>query len=158
MITGMMHLHNFLRWLVIIFGVITLFRSISGMSGSRAFLPGDKRSALFLMISCDIQLLVGLYLYFAGAWGIKNIQNQGMGEVMKNSVARFFAVEHAVGMLLAIVFVHIGYSATKKNIPDASKFKKLFWFVLLAFVIILATIPWPFREGIGRALFPGMSA
>lgn len=157
MTTGMMHLHNFLRWVIIIFGIITLFRSLSGMNGSRSFLPGDKKSALFLMISCDIQLLVGLYLYFAGAWGIKNIQNQGMGEVMKNSVSRFFAVEHTVGMLLAIVLVHIGYSATKKNIPDVRKFRKLFWFTLLAFIVILVTIPWPFREGIGRPLFPGMT-
>jgi hypothetical protein len=60
-------------------------------------------------------------------------------------------------MLVALVLIHIGYSVTKKNIPDGPKFKRLFWYTFIAFVIIIATIPWPCREA-GRALLPGMSA
>jgi hypothetical protein len=79
------------------------------------------------------------------------------GTAMASNYNRYFSVEHATGMLVAIILVHIGYSATKKNIPDGSKFKRLFWFTLAAMVIILATIPWPGRE-IARPLLPGMSA
>ena len=50
----------------------------------------------------------------------------------------------------------IGYASIKKDIPDNSKFKKLFWFSTIALLIMLLTIPWPFREMIGRPLFPGM--
>jgi hypothetical protein len=53
-------------------------------------------------------------------------------------------------MLIAIVLITIGRGAAKKNIPDVAKFKKAFWFFLIALVIILVTIPWPFREGVGR--------
>jgi NADH:ubiquinone oxidoreductase subunit 2 (subunit N) len=126
------------------------------MSGKRPFTPGDRKTTLFFMISMDIQLLLGLVLYFTGAWGIKNIQNQGMGNVMKDNVSRFFAIEHLVGMLLAIIFAHVAYAFAKKNIDDKAKFKKIFIFSLLSFIVMMAVIPWPFREAIARPLFPGM--
>jgi heme O synthase-like polyprenyltransferase len=68
----------------------------------------------------------------------------------------FFAIEHTVGMLLAIIFAHVAYAFAKKTIDDTAKFKKIFIFSLLSLVAILASIPWPFRELIGRPLFPGM--
>ncbi|MBS1772475.1 MAG: hypothetical protein JST82_06435 [Bacteroidetes bacterium] len=154
---GLLDLHSLLRWFIIIFALAVIFNSIMGVGGKKPFGKKDKRLALFLMISCDIQLLVGLFLYFVGPWGMKNISNMGgMGAVMKDKVSRFWGVEHITGMLVAIILVHIGYSAIKKDIPDSSKFKKLFWYTLLAMVIIMATIPWPFRELVGRPLFPGM--
>ncbi len=58
-------------------------------------------------------------------------------------------------MLIAIVLITIGRSAAKKNIPDAAKFKRSFWFYLIALLIILATVPWPFRAGIGRPWLEG---
>ncbi len=154
--TGILHLHNIMRWVVILFVLINLVKSASGMSGNKSFTAGDKRNALFMMISVDIQLLLGLFLYFMGSWGIKNIQNQGMGNVMKDAVSRFFAVEHTLGMLAGLVLIHLGYAAVKKNIADTAKFKKLFWFTLFAAILMLISVPWPFREGLGRPLFPGM--
>ena len=150
---GLLHLHNFLRWIVLLFGILVIIRSISGMGGKKEFAAGDKRMALFLLISCDIQLLLGIALYFMKGWF--TVLTSG-ADIMANKMNRFFAVEHATGMLIAIILIHIGYSAIKKNIPDSSKFKKLFWFTFIAFIIILVTIPWPFREIVGRPLFPGM--
>lgn len=152
----MLHAHSFLRWIVLILALLTIIKSFSGMSSKKAFTAADKKMPLFFMISMDIQLLLGLILYFTGAWGIKNIQNQGMGEVMKDAAGRFFAIEHTVGMLLAIIFAHVAYAFAKKPIEDTAKFKKIFIFSLLSLVAILASIPWPFRELIGRPLFPGM--
>lgn len=153
---GMLHLHNFLRWFVIIFAIWTIVKTMSGLGGNKPFTKAEKRPAMLLMIICDIQLLLGLFLYFTGAWGLKNIQNQGMGNVMKDSLSRFWAIEHITGMLIAIILIHIGYASVKKDIPDVAKFKKVFWMTLVAIIIILATIPWPFREAIARPLFPGM--
>jgi hypothetical protein len=56
-------------------------------------------------------------------------------------------------MLIAIVLITIGRGVSKKSIPDTVKQKKTFWFFLVALVIILASIPWPFREGIARPWF-----
>lgn len=153
MYTGLLHLHSILRWVIIILFVVAIFKSITGKNS--VFGSSHKKISLFLMIACDIILLLGLYQWFAGSWGLKNIQNLGMKEVMGNSVYRFFAVEHLLGMLIAIILVHIGRGFTKKAIPDAQKHKKVVLFYTIAFIIVLASIPWPFREA-GRALLPGM--
>lgn len=158
MTTGMLHLHSVLRYLVLFFALWAIFKSMSGMGGNKAFTKGDQRPGLFFMISMDVQLLVGLILYFTGGFGLNSIKSLGMGETMKNSITRFFAVEHLIGMLVALVLVHIGYAATKKaELTDQKKYKKSFWLYLIALVVIIASIPWPFREvGAGRSWFPGM--
>ena len=150
---GLLHLHNFMRWVVMLFVILTLVKSMSGMGGKKAFTPGDKKVAMFMMISADIQLLLGLALYFMKGWfSVLTGGNLNMSDKYQ----RFWSIEHMTGMLIAIILIHIGYSAAKKNIPDAAKFKKLFWFTLIALIVILATVPWPFREIIGRPWFPGM--
>ncbi|RYZ49743.1 MAG: hypothetical protein EOP49_15560 [Sphingobacteriales bacterium] len=151
---GLLHLHNFMRWVVLLMAIITIVKSLSGMSGKRAFTNGDRKTALFLMISADIQLLLGFALYFMRGWF--DTLSAG-GNVMADKVSRFWSVEHIAGMLLGIILIHVGYSASKKNITDSAKFSKLFWFTLIALIVILATIPWPFREaGIAKPWFPGM--
>ena len=148
-------IHNIMRWAVLLFGVLSLFSGIRGMSGGRDFTPGDKRNALFFMISCDIQLLLGLALYFMKGY-YRNFSGGNMGGVMKEAVTRFWTVEHFVGMLIAIILVHIGYAGTKGDRRDVLKFRKLFWCTLIALIIIFLTIPWPFRTpGIAQPLFPG---
>lgn len=143
-------LHSILRWAILILSVVAIARSYSGMSAGKPFSAADKKVGLFLMISAHTTLLVGLYLYFFGPWGFKSIQNLGFGEVMKNNALRFYAVEHIFGMLVAIVLITIGRGAAKATIPDLAKHKRTFWFILVALVIILATIPWPFRAEIAR--------
>jgi hypothetical protein len=150
MYTGLLSLHSYLRWVILILELVVIFRSLSGMTSGRPFGPGDRKAGLFLLISAHTQLLVGLYLYFAGPWGLANIRNLGFGAVMKDSVARFYAVEHIFGMLVAIVLITIGRGVAKKPIPDTAKHTRSFWFFLLALIIILATIPWPFRAGVAR--------
>ena len=146
-------MHNLLRWVLLFFALWTIIKSMSGMSGSRSFGSSDKKPALFLMITADVQLLLGLVLYIGNGW-FKVLTSGG---AMAHAAQRFWAVEHIFGMLLSIILIHVGYSATKKDISDKSKFSRLFWFTLIGLIIILATIPWPFREAVGRGLFPGMS-
>lgn len=141
------HIHSILRWAILILLVMTIAKAFMGMQRKTAFTNGDDKSSLMLMIVADSQLLLGLVLYIFGALGIKNIQNQGMGEVMKNSYARFFAMEHILMMLIAIVLIHVGRSRTKKAVSDEAKHKLSFWFYLIALLLILASIPWPFRAG-----------
>ncbi len=147
---GLLLLHSLLRWVILILLLVAIVKSYTGMNAGKPFSAGDKKVALFLMISAHTTLLVGLYLWFFGPWGMANISNLGFGEVMKDRVMRYYAVEHTTGMLIAIVLITIGRGAVKKKMTDAAKYKKMFWFFLIALVIILATVPWPFRAGIGR--------
>jgi hypothetical protein len=50
----------------------------------------------------------------------------------------------------------MGHAAAKKNIPATEKYKSAFFQFLIALIAILVAIPWPFREIVGRSLFPGM--
>ena len=75
----------------------------------------------------------------------------GFGEVMKDSFALFWVVEHITAMILAIVLITIARGKAKTLNFNAAK-----WLYLVALILLLAAIPWPFREGIGRPWFPGM--
>jgi len=155
MYDGLLHLHSVLRWIILILLIVCLIRSFTDKA--KPFTASHRKTGMILMICADIMLAVGLYQWFAGDWGLKSIQNNGMSVVMKNSVLRFYAIEHIVLMLIAIILIHTGYSAAKKNIPDITKHKKTVLYYGLALLLILIAIPWPFRNvGAGRTWFPGM--
>jgi cytochrome bd-type quinol oxidase subunit 2 len=144
-------LHNILRWGILIFGVWAVINAITGMITKRRFSGGDNKSGLLFMIFCDIQLLIGLILFFGNAWFDK--MKADMGAVMKSGYDRFFTVEHAGMMILAWILVHIGRSSVKRATTDAAKHKKMLIFFGIALLIILASIPWPFRTEVARPLF-----
>jgi membrane-associated HD superfamily phosphohydrolase len=144
--------HNLNRWLICIALVYILVKLITGAKDQ-----GLKRVGLVLLISSHIQLLIGIYQYVVGNWGIKQLDNYsgGMKEVMKNAVSRFWLIEHFTTMLIAIVFITLAYSNIKKHVMANTKPKKALWFLLIAIVLILAGMPWPMRtEGIARSLMP----
>lgn len=140
-------IHSTLRWLVLIVAVYAIARAFMGMSSKSYYTIADDKAGLMLTIVCDLQLLLGLVLYFVGGKGFKLFQGGDMGFVMKNAFTRFFAVEHILMMIIAIAIIHIGRARTKKGISDQSKHKSAFIFYLIGLLIILASIPWPFRAG-----------
>jgi hypothetical protein len=145
MYTGLLHLHSFLRWIIILLLLIVVFRSLT--AGNRPFNQTDRKTGLFAMIACDIEMLTGLYQWFAGpVYGLKAFMNSGMKAIMSDKALRFFSVEHMAGMIIAIILVHIGKSYAKKNLPDPVKHKRTLVFFGLALLIILISIPWPFRQ------------
>ncbi|HVS96904.1 MAG TPA: hypothetical protein VHE54_10470 [Puia sp.] len=150
MYTILLEAHSILRWIILLLAIAVILRSASGMAAGKPFGAGDRKTGLFLMISAHTTLVIGLYLWLFGPLGLANIRNLGFGEVMKDRIYRFFAVEHLFGMVIAIILITIGRGASKKNIPDRAKHRRTFWFVLIALLVILATVPWPFMKGIGR--------
>jgi hypothetical protein len=142
--TGLLHLHNALRWVIL----VSLLMSIYKLYSKKDALKTSK----ILLISSHTTLLLGLYQYFFGAVGIKMIQAAGMGVAMKDSTTRFWAVEHISSMLIAIVLITIGHISYKKT----QNTSKTTVFYVIALLLIVLAMPWPFREGIGRPWFPGM--
>ena len=147
----LVQLHSIGRWIVLALLLTALIKSASGLANNKPYQKGDNTVGLLLTIFSDVMLLIGLYLWFVGPWGYAQISTSGMGAVMKNPVLRFYAVEHNVGMIIAIALIHIGKAQGKKNITDVKKHRRAFWFYLIALIIILLSIPWPFRSaGDGR--------
>lgn len=146
-------IHNILRWAVLLFGLWTLVNALTGVISKRNYGGADNKANLFFMICCDIQLLIGLILYFNNSWF--NQLKSNAGEVMKNGTLRFFAMEHALMMIIAWLLVHLGRSMVKRTDIDAQKHKRSLIYFGIALLIILAMIPWPFRAEIARPLLRG---
>jgi hypothetical protein len=143
-------LHNLIRWFILIFAFWTVISALTGLSGKREYSTGDGRSNFFFMLSMDIQLLIGLILYFSEGW-FESLKH--LGESMKDPMARFFTMEHSVIMIIAWVLVHAGRVSVKKANTSKAKFRKTLLFFGIALVIILIAIPWPFREAVARPWF-----
>jgi len=154
--TGLLHLHNLMRWIILILLIVSIVKSYAGWQQKKLFTPGDKKVWLFTMISAHVTLLIGLYQLFFGRYGIVS---QGIPEgvgLMKDKFYRFFLIEHPTGMIIAIILITLGHGMAKKAVSDEIKFKKAFWYFTIALLVILITVPWPFRQIVGRPLFPGM--
>lgn len=145
-------IHSLLRWAVLILGLLAVVSALFAVISKRGYKSSDNKMNLFFMISCDVQLIMGLILYFTGMWFEK--VKSGMGVVMKDPGERFFAVEHALMMIIAWLLVHVGRSMVKKADTDAQKHKRTLIYFGIALLLILAMIPWPFRiQEIARPLF-----
>jgi len=132
------HLHSVNRWIVLVLLLLTIITAFQGWFGKKTYTEGDRKKALFTLISTHIQVLIGLGLYF-----ISPFVTSGGG--MKDKVWRFYAVEHFSMMLLAAILITIGYAVAKRKTVDVSKFKITAIFFVIALLIMLAGIPWPFR-------------
>ncbi len=152
MYTGLLHFHSFMRWIALITLVLAVFKAFMNMRDGKTYMDSDKKPFLFAFISAHIQLLLGLILYFISpvvAGGLSD-----MKAAMADKVLRFWAVEHIAMMILAIVFITVGFSTHKKIQDSKAKFRRVFIFYLVALVLILASIPWPFMQvGQGRGWF-----
>lgn len=140
----MLHLHSFLRWVILILLLVALYQAFTKKESIR-------KSSLWLMISAHVMLLVGLYQLFWGRWGITKGLPEGV-QLMKDSFYRFFWVEHPLLMVLAIGIITVARGKAK-----VLNYKTTGWLLLIALLFLLVAIPWPFRAvGVGRTWFPGM--
>lgn len=148
--TGFLHLHSFLRWVALLALVVMIIRSRSGLVKGRKFSGADNLWSMLTVISFHLQLVIGFALYIMKGW---HAQMGNMGD----SYTRFFAIEHLLGMVIAVVLVTVGRARAKKVQTDSVKFKRHLWAFIGALLIVLISIPWPFlANGAGRSWFPGM--
>lgn len=141
MYPGFLHLHDTLRWLLLISLVITLVKYLAGWFGNQPWKKVDNILGIVFTSLMDLQLLTGLVLYFFLS-PITKLALSDFGAAMKDADLRFYAVEHLSMMLIAVVLVHIGRAKSKKANPDVSKFKIASIFFLIALVLMVAAIPW----------------
>ncbi|MDQ6609367.1 MAG: hypothetical protein M3Y85_06070 [Bacteroidota bacterium] len=145
-----LHAHSVGRWIVLLLLLFAIFNSL--IAGNRPFIKSDNKLGLLLTIFADLMLLIGIYLYFVGPRGFKTFAKYGndFSSLMKNAPDRFYAVEHMAGMLIAIILIHIGKAQSHRPIGDKAKHRRTLVFYLLALLIILVSIPWPFRMVAGN--------
>ena len=137
------HTHSGLRWIALILILLAIYNAFT----ANAFGKREKMINLFSMVSLHTQLLIGLILYFisprvsfAAGW-------------MKDAALRFYGMEHLAGMIIAIALITIGYVKSKKGTSPQEIYKPIKLFYIIGLILILASIPWPFRAHLGGAWF-----
>jgi len=142
MYTTVQYLHSFWGYLTLLILVLATVNALAGSFSERGFGAKDLRITLFALIVMHIQALLGFVLFFVSPMALKAIQNNGMGEVMKDGLLRLFSVEHPLIMLIAIILITIGYSKHKKKDSAKSKFKIVAIFYTIGLILVLSRIPW----------------
>ena len=136
-------IHSVLRWFIIAAFLFALYRTFSGWRRSGTWQKQDKNAGTFLVIFMDLQLVLGLILFFFLS-PLTEIAFQDMGSAMSNTVVRFYTVEHFLLMLIAIVLIHVGLYKSRRAEPDRKRHRLAFIYYLIAFILVLVAIPWPF--------------
>lgn len=135
-------LHSYLRWIVLGLLVAVLVRSYSGWRKGLAWSSSDETRHKVFVGALDLQVLLGLLLYLVLS-PITRAFFASPGPSMKVTEIRFFSVEHVTLILFAVVAAHIGRARSRKR-EGAARHKGVFITSLVAFLLILAAIPWPF--------------
>jgi hypothetical protein len=153
MYTTVLTIHSWMRWITLLVAVAAtlnaLRRPLQSADG-RARLHGRWWDIMFMLV-VDLQMLFGFLLYF----GLSPATNAAMNDMtlaMATPALRFWAIDHAVGMLIAVVLVRVGrvLAAAAKSLA-AARDRRLVCF-MLATLVMIASIPWPGLSN-GRPLF-----
>lgn len=147
-------IHSLLRWIVLVAAVIALIRAFGGWTSGRPWTPVDERVGKQFLLFFDIQLLVGVLLYAVFS-PLTQVAFSDFGAAMGNSVLRFWAVEHLIGMLIAVALAHVGRVRARRLADSTSRHRTTAIFFGLSMVVMLVSIPWPFMSA-GRPLFPAL--
>ncbi len=137
------HTHSGLRWVALILILLAIYNSIT----AKEFGKRQKLINLFSMVSLHTQLILGLVLYFTSPL-VRFYQGW-----MKDAEDRFYGMEHVAGMVIAIALITFGYVKSKKGTTPAEIYKPIKLFYIIGLILILASIPWPFRANLGGGWF-----
>jgi membrane protein DedA with SNARE-associated domain len=129
--------HSGLRWVVLALMIYAIFNALRKKD---FYAKSDRLLNMFAMVSLHIQLVIGLILYFTSA---KVSFVEGW---IKNQLLRFYGMEHISLMIIAIILVTIGHAKAKRASEPAKKHKTILLFYAIGLILILASIPWPFRQ------------
>lgn len=117
LVTGLRHLHAWLRWIVVVLAVVTLLKFVAGLVQGSAYDALAERLMRFFGISLMLQWLVGIVLFIA------------MGQFNVG-----YRWEHAVTMTIAVGVVEM--LTRRKGAADSVRYRN----GVIAIVVALALI------------------
>lgn len=136
MYTTLFGLHSGLRYIVLLLIVVALVFSVIGLFAKKPYSEMNRKVNLFAMIFTHTQFLVGLVLYFFSPL----VNYSDMATAMKDSVQRYWTVEHLVMMLFAVVLITIGHARAKRAKDALNKHRSIALYYGLAILVIVVAI------------------
>lgn len=149
-------LHSYLRWVVVALLLATVCRSTWRWSKKLDWDRVDERLHGASVNTTGLQFVLGLLLYAV----FSPLPRAFFADVaggMKVAPLRFFGMEHALGMFVAVAVIHIGRARSKRE-PDPPRRHRKAWSSSAAgLALICVSIPWPGCAS-GRPLVRGPSS
>jgi heme A synthase len=140
MYNGLLITHSYLRYVVLILLIVVIIASLIALVTRKPYRDADNKLSLFLLISTHLQFLLGILLYLVSPAVVFS------GEAMKDSTMRYWLVEHATGMVIAIALITAARVTAKKMSDSQAKHRRMLIFNLIALIIIVVVISVSGRE------------
>jgi hypothetical protein len=136
--------HSYLRWLVLLAGLVAVAKLANGFTRQAVWGPAELRVSRIFVGMLDLQFLAGLVLY-----AISPVTRDAMkhsATAISDPHVRFFVAEHPMMMFIALCVAHGASVWTRRSASDRVKYLRSSVGFAFALGLILAGIPW-FRLG-----------
>jgi hypothetical protein len=133
--------HNLLRWVVLLVCLIAVGNSFSKWMGQKPWTRTDQRIGSVLVMTADLQVLIGLLLFFF----LSPLTRAAMANfkaALQDKEIRFFTLEHSFLMIGFLVLVHLGKVRSKRAVSDQVKHRTEFIWWGLSLLLLPAGLPW----------------
>jgi hypothetical protein len=138
--------HNIVRWLVLAAALWVVIRVWRGWMSRATWTDADSMAIRLFVNVLSLQFVLGVVLYAVSPLVRQGLAN--MGAAMRDPAIRYFVVEHATVMLIAVALAHIGAGRVRKAGSDSAKFQTASIWFLIVLAAIAAFVPW------GRPMVP----
>ncbi len=137
--TLLKNIHSYNRYVLLALLLFVLVRALIGWLGNKSYEKIDNATSGALVGLAHLQLLVGLILYAGlSPWTQQAFQN--FGAAMKDSMLRYWAVEHFIMMLLAVVFIQLSRTLSKRAPDGATRHRRTAIYLLIATLLIFGSL------------------
>jgi hypothetical protein len=138
--TAVLIAHSWIRWIALVAVIGATLAAVRNQVLGEGSVADTWSFAATTAL--DVQMLLGLLLYFALS-PITTNAIQNLSGAMQNAGQRFWVVEHPVTMFGALIAAHVGRVLARKALTPASKRTRLLVCFGLATVLIMLGMPWP---------------
>lgn len=133
-------IHSSLRWIILITLLVHLYCIYTGYFKHKPFTKFNNIFSHVTVGFIHLQFVIGLYVYYTSEKTSIFLSD------VKGSIAiselRFYAVEHSLIMLIAIIIITIGSFKAKRIEDERKKYKIQIIYFTIGLILILAGIPW----------------
>ncbi len=139
-------LHSWTRWAVLASSLATALGGLTGAVWKRAWSARDQTIARVFVASVDLQVLLGLSLYFSvsplarvarALWAFA-----GLRGLWGDHELRFFGILHPAMMLLGACITHASWLLARRSERGDQRHRCIGTGAALALAVFLAAIPW----------------
>ncbi len=143
--------HSWWRWVVLLSLLAAISVSLNGLKAGRPFTATDNFIRHSTATVCHLQLLLGITLYFTSPLTRHFLSDPA--SAMHEREFRFFGMEHATVMLIAVIVISVGSYKAKRRSTDRAKFRTMLTWFLTGLLLVLSSIPWSFWPWVNRPSF-----